>query len=64
MAVALPVLIQHQTGSPRDLRTGRQDSHFALRPQVMRPLRAKVMPRAGMRPAEQEMSMQRENSLA
>ena len=68
MAVALRVLIPRQTGSPRDLRTRRQDSHFALRPQVLRPQRAKLMAQAVMRPAirppEQKMSMQRENSLA
>ena len=68
MAVALLALIPHQAGSPRDLRTGCQDSHFALRPQVLRPQRAKLMAQAVMRPAirppEQKMSMQRENSLA
>jgi len=45
MAVVLPVLIQRQSGSPQDLRTRRQDSHFALQPRVMRALRAKLMPR-------------------
>ena len=39
MAVVLPVLIQRQSGSPQDLRTRRQDSHFALQPRVMRALR-------------------------